>query len=92
MTIIIPSDKASEVTTRLGLPQWSQLNFQQKRQVATEIYADDKTAEGKQVYMLLSTGNSNANDFSFEVVVKPKPTTNWPLLIGVGLAAFLILR
>lgn len=92
MTIIIPSDKAAEITTRLGLPEWSQLNFQQKRQVATEIYADDKSAQGKQIYTLLATGNSNANNFSYEVVVKSKPATNWPMLVGIGIVAWLVLR
>lgn len=92
MQIIIPSDKALPIMKRLGLPSWDKLDFQQRRQVAMEIYQSATSVEGKQTYDILSSGNSNANNFVYQVSVSDRKATNWPVIIGVGLALWYLVR
>ena len=92
MDIIVPSDKALPIMNRLGLPAWNKLDFQQRRQVAMEVYQSATTVEGKQTYDMIATGNSNANNFVYQVSTPAVKNTNWPVIIGVGLALWYLVR
>lgn len=91
--ISITNKEYESVRRTLQYPEWSQLSTTQRRTAVSTIYADRKDPESRSIYTLLSTGNPNANDFEFEIVMeKPKPRLSLPLLAGVGLLIYLVTK
>lgn len=84
MEIIIESSKAEPILKAMDLGDWDSLSPSEKRQVASRIYENDKSAYGKDVYTLLSTGNPNANNFVYRVT-EAKQQFNYVPLVVVGL-------
>lgn len=94
MEILIKSSQAEPIIRDMGQTSWEALSLQQKRQVATRVYENDKSEYGKNIYALVSTGNPNANNFVYQVEDKPASHGIKPvhLLIAAGVLAIFALR